>query len=525
MTAIPLEDRASELDLPAGRAALATLCFVLFLTFLDNTIVSVVLAGVQSSLHVGVAGLQWVVNGYALVFASLMLTMGTLGDLFGRKKVMLAGVAVFCAGSVVGALATSDAMLIGARVVMGLGAAASEPGTLSMLRHLYPDHRDRARALGVWAAVAGVALAMGPVIGGTLQGLYSWRAVFWFNLFFGLVALVGAAVTLPENSDPQNRRLDVGGFLLGAVALASVSFAVIDGEISGYRTWWIAALFAVSVATAVLFVLFELRAANPVLNVRYFGRLAFSGSNVVAFTAYFSIFALFFLVALYVELIGTSSGFATALDFVPMALAMLLAALFTGRWVAATGPRWPMTVGCLLAAAGVLLTEVNLTPTAGLSSIGWTMAMAGGGFGMAIVPVTSSALGVIPPEHSGMAASMTNTSREAGALAGVAVLGSIINGQLTVTLAQKLHELGIPESFISLVVTAVTTGTFTTKSAKSISHSHHNLAAIVAKIVAAAHASATHGIDIALYLAGAAMAVSAVVAVFTMRRPDRPLEF
>jgi EmrB/QacA subfamily drug resistance transporter len=525
MTAIPMADTTSGAAQPRSRAALATLCFVLFLTFLDNTIVSVVLAGVQSSLHVGVAGLQWVVNGYALVFASLMLTMGTLGDLFGRKKVMLAGVAVFCVGSVVGALATSNAMLIGGRVIMGLGAAASEPGTLSMIRHLYPDQRERAQALGIWAAVAGVALAMGPVIGGTLQGLYSWRAVFWFNLFFGVLALVGAAVTLPENADPQNKRLDIGGFLLGATALASASFAVIDGEISGYRTWWIALLFLLAAVSAALFVLFERRAGNPVLNVGYFRRLPFSGSNVVAFAAYFSIFALFFLVALYLEVIGTSTAYQTAVDFVPMAVAMVLSALFTGRWVAATGPRWPMAVGCVLASAGIFLTEVNLSPSAGLSSIGWTMAMAGAGFGIAIVPVTSSALAAIPPEHSGMAASMTNTSREMGAVAGVAVLGSIVNGQLTVALAQKLHQLGIPESFISLVVTAVTTGTFNTASAKAISHSNHNLTVIVAEILNAAEGAATHGIDIALWLGGAAMAVSAVVALTTMRRPRQPVVF
>ena len=499
-------------------AALATLCFILFLTFLDNTIVSVVLSGVQSSLHVGVSGLQWVVNGYALVFASLMLTMGTLGDLFGRKKVMLAGVAVFCAGSVLGALATSNAMLVGGRVVMGLGAAASEPGTLSMIRQVYPEERDRAWALGVWAATSGLALAMGPVVGGALAGIYSWRGVFWFNLFFGAVALVAGTVVLDENADPQDKRLDIPGFVLGATALASVSFAIIEGETAGYATWWVDLLFALSAAAAVAFVSFERRAANPVLNVRYFRRAPFSGSNLVAFATYFSVFALFFLVALYLEVIGTSSSYQIAVDFVPMAGAMVVVSVLTGRWVATIGARWPMALGCAVAAAGILLTEARLSPTAGLAEIGWTMAMAGGGFGMAIVPVTSSALAVIPSEHSGMAASMTNTSREMGAVAGVAVLGSIVNGQLTVVLAHKLRELHIPESFVNLVVTAVTTGTFNASSAKTVAGNNHNLAAIVAEILNAAAGAATDALDIALYFAGALMAASAVVALATMGR-------
>jgi len=518
------QDVAPE-SLPRGRAALATLCFILFLTFLDNTIVSVVLAGVQTDLHAGVSGLQWVVNGYALVFASLMLTMGTLGDLFGRKKVMLGGVVVFCAGSVLAALAPSVGVLTAGRVIMGVGAAASEPGTLSMIRHLYPDRRERARALGVWTAVSGLALAMGPVIGGVLAGLYSWRAVFWFNLFFGLAALVGAQLTLPENADPQSTKLDIPGFVLGATALAAASFAVISGETAGYFTWWIDLLFALALAAGVAFVLFERQADNPVLNVRYFRKPPFSGSNFVAFSTFFSIFSLFFLVALYLQTVGTSSSYQTAVDFVPMAAAMVASAVFTGRWVAATGPRMPMAVGCVLAGLGVLLTEFRLSPSAGLAAVGWTMAIAGMGFGIAIVPVTSSALSAIPPEHSGMAASTTNTSRELGAVAGVAILGSIVNGQLTVALAHRLHQLGIPQTFINDVVAAVATGTFNTKAAKSVAGSNANLAVIVDRILNAAYNAFANGIDLALFFAAALMGLSAIVALFTMRLGNATLEF
>jgi EmrB/QacA subfamily drug resistance transporter len=500
------------------RTALATLSFVLFLTFLDNTIVSVVLANVQSDLHVGVSGLQWVVNGYALVFAALMLTFGTLGDLFGRKKIMLAGVAVFCAGSLIGALAPNVEVLIAGRMVMGLGAAASEPGTLSMIRHIYPDGRERARALGVWAAVSGTALALGPVIGGVLAGVWSWRAVFWFNVFFGLVALVAAARVLPENSDPIQRRLDVPGFLLSATALGSSSIAVIAGETAGYGSWWIEALFALAVAAAVGFVLFERRAANPVLNVRYFKRPAFAGSNFVAFATYFSTFAIFFFVALYLEEVGTISSYAIALDFIPMAVGLVVTALITGRWVARRGPRVPMVCGCVLAGAGVLLTDVRLTPSSGVASIGWTLALAGIGFGMAIVPVTTSALSVIPPEHSGMAASMTNTSRELGAVAGVAILGSIVNGQLTVDLVRRLTAIGIPKAFQSQVITAVTTGSFSQQASSAVSK-HKSLQEIVDKVVTAAYGAFSHGLDIALMMAGALMLLSALVALATLRVP------
>src|ERR1700753_3434282 len=187
--------------------ALATLCTLLFLTFLDNTVVSVALGDIQVSLKANVADLQWVVGAYALTFASIMLACGMIGDELGRKKVMLAGVGVFCAGSVLSALAPNVQTLIAGRAIMGLGAAASEPGTLSMLRHLYPDARARSRAIGVWAGASGFALAMGPVVGGVLTGLWSWRGIFWFNLTLGLVILVVAAAGLPERSDPPPARV------------------------------------------------------------------------------------------------------------------------------------------------------------------------------------------------------------------------------------------------------------------------------------------------------------------------------
>jgi EmrB/QacA subfamily drug resistance transporter len=509
-------EMAVRLGTMRRRLGLGTLLLVLFLTFMDNTVISVTLANVQSTLHTGISQLQWVINGYALVFASFMLLFGTLGDQLGRKKVMLSGVVLFCIGSVVAAVASNADTLIGGRVIMGLGAAASEPGTLSMIRHLYPAKRARAKALGIWAGVSGLALAMGPLIGGVLVGLYSFRAVFWFNLFFGLVALVGAAVILPESANAIRFRLDFAGFLLGAGALAAASFAIIQGETAGYRNPRIDILFAASLLLAVFFVFYERTAAHPILDVSFFKRSAFAGCNVVAFCTYFGTFSIFFFVALYLQDVGTSSGYQTALDFVPMAGAMILASVFAGRWVARSGPRLPMTVGCALAGIGIILTEVVLTPNSGLSTLGWALPIAGAGFGIAIVPVTSTALSSIPADHSGMAASATNTSRELGAVAGVAVLGSLVNGQLISSLIRQLNQIGIPKSFQNEVITAVTTGTFSSQARQF--RGTPAITKIVHEVTQAAYVAFGHGLDAALSSAASMMLICAIVAAITMRR-------
>ena len=336
---------------------------------------------------------------------------------------MLVGVVVFCAGSVLGALAPTVTILIVARAVMGLGAAASEPGTLSVIRHLYPDARRRSRALGVWAAVSGLALAFGPVIGGVLVGVGSWRSVFWFNVALGVVLLAAVARWVPESSDPQSGRLDVGGLVLGALFLGCAIFAVISGETEGYRSPAILALFVVSGASLAGFVAVELRTEHPMLDPRYLRLPSVSGALVVAFAIYFGIFSIFFFTALYLEEVVGYSGYRLAAQFGLMAAAMVAGSLVAGRWVARRGPRAAMTVGCLLAAVGIVLTEHYLTGDHPFWALAVTLAVAGAGFGIAVVPVTSAVLSAIPAAHSGMAASAANTARQVGAVVGVAVLG------------------------------------------------------------------------------------------------------
>jgi EmrB/QacA subfamily drug resistance transporter len=519
-TTVSVETKEGGLGSRSQSLALATLCVVLFLTFLDNTVVSVGLADVQSSLHAGITSLQWVVNGYALTFAAFMLAGGTVGDMLGRKAVMLVGVGVFCAGSIVAALATNVDMLIAGRVVMGLGAAASEPGTLSIIRHVYPDKGTRADALGVWAAVSGLALALGPVVGGVLVGLWSWRAIFWFNLFIGAVAFLMALLFVPETSDAGDRRIDWMGIAVGAVALGSASFGIIQGEQSGYLTWWIDLFFAVAIVLGFAFVFVERRASHPVLDISLFRRPPFTGSVFVAFAAYFGTFSIFFFTALYLEVVVNASPYATALAFAPMAAGLIVASILTGPWVARHGPRIPMTVGCVLAAGGILITSAVLNPHVDLATLGWVLAVAGIGFGIVLVPVTSTPLTVVRPERSGMAASATNTSREMGAVFGVAVLGSIVNSKLTGELAARLKAIGIPPSFQNLVLHAITGGGLGGGGAASSAEHSKNatVAKIATKVVNAAYEAFGSGLHLALEISGGLLVAGAVVAALTIHR-------
>lgn len=485
---------------------------VLFLTFLDNTVVSPVLTNVQSELHAGVPQLQWVVGAYALAFASLMLVSGSLGDLIGRKPVMLVGVGIFITGSVISAIAKDPTVLIVGRIVMGIGAAGSEPGTLSMIRHIYPERQRRARALGAWAAVSGLALAAGPVIGGILVGLWSWRAIFWANVLFGGVALVIALVALPNNPPEIHAPLDAAGFALSTTALATATFATIRAESIGYGASSIITLYVISLVSLVAFIVVESRVHSPMINLRYFGRRTFLGANFVAFTTYFSIFSIFFFVALYLEVVVGVGAYRLALDFVPLLAGMVAASLFSGRWVARTGSRTPMVVGSILAAAGVFTTNLVIGTHVGLGTLGWTMGLAGVGFGIVVVPVTSDALQSLPAAHSGMAASTVNTARELGAVSGVAILGSIVNGQLTVHLTQRLIQIGVPASYRAEIIAALTTGTIGAK-AKQYQGGGAAIQAIIDKVVNAAYGAFTNGLHIALLVASGLMVVSALTAL------------
>jgi EmrB/QacA subfamily drug resistance transporter len=525
---------ASSASLPAttsraaaqgGRGlALTVLCTILFLTFLDNTVVSVALGSVQTDLGTGVAALQWVVSAYALTFAGAMLAFGMVSDEFGRKKVMLIGVGIFCAGSVLSALAPNSGVLIAGRAVMGLGAAASEPGTLSMLRHVYADERARARALGVWTAVSGLALAAGPVIGGALVGVWSWRGIFWFNLAFGLAALVAGALLLPESADPDAHRVDISGVVLGVAALTAFTFAIINAETSGFAAPGVIVLLGVAVVAAAAFGWRESRAAHPLLDLKYLRVPTFLAANLVAFAAYFATFAVFFFTALYLQEVAGYSGYKIALAFLPMTALMIVASLLAGRWTSAAGPRWSIFAGCLLFGAGLLATTASLSPSPAYLPLAAALALTGIGIGTTVVPSTSAALSAVPARRSGMAASAANTSREIGAVTGVAILGALVNSQLQSSLLGRLRHLGIPANFQSIVIHAIETGAVPSSgnSAGAGGTAGAGHESLVQQVITAAYGAFYTGLRAALVLSAILVLAAGLVTVVLLRGGRAP---
>lgn len=499
---------AGRVPAASRRVALTTVLAVLFLTFLDTTIVSVALGSIQDDLGAGVIPLQWVLNAYALVFASLMLVAGSLSDRLGRKWIMAAGIVIFSGGSVMCAVAPSVGWVIAGRAVMGLGAAASEPGTLSVIRHLYPDRTQRARALGAWSAVSGLSLALGPVLGALLVSVDDWRAVFWFNLALGVLLLVALVLYVPNSSDPQPGRIDGGGFLFGAIALASLIFAGISGEQHGYRSWWIILLFVISALAAIAFVIVELRVVSPMLDLRYLKDAAVSNALFAAIVIYFGVFSIFFLTALYLDVLLGYSGGKLAAVFAPMAFAIVVGAVGSGFWVGLVGPRGPLITGCAFSAGGMLGARAVIDADPGFLALSLSLAAAGFGFGIAVVPLTSAVLGHVPATRSGMAASATNTARQVGSVIGVAALGAILNSYLTGDLRQSL---GSGSAFI---INLLQTG------GSEAAGQQHNLAhppPVLKPIVDAAKAAFVDGLHAALLVSAVLILLSAVITAIVPR--------
>jgi len=316
----------------------------------------------------------------------------------------------------------------------------------------------------------------------------------------------------------------VFGFILGPIALGTIVFAIIIGETAGYTAPAVLALFAIGVVAAAVFVLIEVLVRTPMLEVDYFKRLPFSGSLIVAFATYFGVFSIFFLTALYLQIVLAYTAFRTAAVFIPMAVGMIVASAFAGRWVALRGPRVPVAFGCLTAGAGVILTDVVLLGNVSYVPLMLSMFLAGIGFGVAVVPITSVALSSLPARHSGMAASATTTAREVGTVLGVAALGSLFSTQLSTYLTLKLNEQGVPAEFQGLIKDYVLTGKVPPGMEALIQAAQQTYGPQVDAAKQAAFDAVHHGVTISLLVAGCVILVSGIVAWVTFSPKKMTIE-
>src|SRR2546423_3033580 len=348
------EDRRTKLF------TLGAMCFALFMAMLDNTVVNVALPRIQRELGSGVSGLQWIIDAYTLLFASLMLTGGTLGDLYGRKRAFLSGLIVFTLGSALCGIAPSIETLIAGRAVQGIGAAVLMPGTLSILTNTFPDPRERAQAIGIWAGVSGMALALGPVLGGALVDSLGWQSVFFLNVPVGITAFVVASRVVPESANPEGRKIDLPGQFTGIITLASLTYALIEGNSKGWRSPLIVSLLVVAAVGLVAFLTVERRSSSPMLPLQFFGNSTFSGAVLVASLVSFGMFGTFFFISLFFQNVQRYSAIGTGVRFLPLTGAIIVTAPVAGRLAGRMGSRPLMALGTAMCGCGLLTYGITL---------------------------------------------------------------------------------------------------------------------------------------------------------------------
>jgi EmrB/QacA subfamily drug resistance transporter len=404
---------------------LGAMCFALFMIMLDNTVVNVALPSIQRDLHASLQSLEWTMNAYTLTFAVLLVTGGRLGDIFGRRKLFLFGVAIFGASSLAVGLAPNDATLIAFRAVQGIGAAFMMPATLSIITQAFPAEQ-RGTAIGTWAGVSALALAIGPVIGGFLTEDVSWRAIFFIN---PPIAVGAVAVTLfaarESRDETVGRGVDLAGIATLTVGLTALVLALVEGNSWHWGSPRIVALFAVAALALAAFVVIELRRRAPMLDFRFFRSRTSAGANLVAFLVTFAMFAQFFFLTLYMQNVLHYSPIQTAVRFLPATVVIVFAGPLAGRLTDRIGPRPLMALGLVIMGAA-LLVQSRLTTHSSYGLLLPGFVLTGLGIGLVMSPMSTAAMNAVDSTKAGAASGVVSMSRMIGGSVGLAVMGALV---------------------------------------------------------------------------------------------------
>jgi EmrB/QacA subfamily drug resistance transporter len=412
---------------------LVAVSFATFMTYLDNNVINVAIPTIQRSLHLSIAGLEWVVSSYILVFAGLLLAGGRVADLYGRRRLFLIGLSVFTLASLAAGLAGSGGVLIGARLLQGLGAAILVPTTLAVIVATF-DGTERARAIGAWAAIGALALACGPLIGGFISQHLHWGWIFFINVPIGVITFVVAVLAMGESRTPAAaRRLDLPGLVTSAVALSSLTYALIEGHDRGWTSALILGAFALSAVAAAAFVVIESRTEQPMVDLTLFRSRVFTGGTTVMMLWAFGIFGIYFFTSIYLQDILGFSPTEAGLAFVPMAVCLALSAAVAPAVASRIGEHRTVGLGMAVMTVGLyLFSRLGSGATFGALLPGFLLF--GTGAGLMNVPLTNAIMHSMPPERSGVASALLNASREVAGLLGITVIGAVLRSRQGVAL-------------------------------------------------------------------------------------------
>jgi EmrB/QacA subfamily drug resistance transporter len=402
---------------------LAVLCLSLLIVGIDGTIVNVALPSFVRELGASTSQLQWISDAYTLAFASLLLTAGSLGDRFGRRGTLIVGLAVFGLGSLASGLAGSSSVLIATRAIQGVGSAFIMPATLSILTNVFEDG-ERGRAIGIWAGVSGLGVAIGPVTGGWLLDHYWWGSIFMVNLPIVVVAIVAAFAIVPTSKDPSGAHIDVLGTVLSIAMLVSLLFAIIEGPSHGWTSPLILGAFALGAVLLGAFVAWELHTPHPMLDVSFFANPRFSAASIAVTLVFFAMFGSLFFLTQYLQFVLGFTPLEAGVRLIPVAVVLMVAAPTSSLLVARWGTKIIVTTG-LAVVSGALLLLSRADTSSGYGLVVVVLVLLGLGMGIALAPATDSIMGSLPLARAGVGSAVNDTTREIGGALGIAVLGSI----------------------------------------------------------------------------------------------------
>jgi len=426
---------------------LGVLCFSLLVIVLDNSILNVALPSIVRELDATNTQLQWIVDSYTLVFAGLLLTAGSLGDRFGRRPALQVGFALFGLGSLASAMATSPNMLIFSRAFMGIGGAFIMPATLSIITNVFPT-RERGKAIGIWAATAGLGAALGPLTGGFLLEHFYWGSVFLVNLPIVIFGLVAGVFLIPDSKDPSAPRLDPIGAVLSIIGLAMVLFAIIEAPRNGWTDPVTVVCFLVGAAVLAAFAWWELHSSHPMLDFNFFRNPRFSAASSAITLTFFAMFGSLFLFSQYLQFVLGYTPLQTGIRLLAVAIPMMVVAPLSPRFVHRFGTKYVVAAGMSLSTLGLILLSF-LTADSTYSQLVWRLVILSCGLALTMAPATESIMGSLPLAKAGVGSAVNDTTRQVGGALGVAVLGSVFNSIYTSSVTDGLSASSLPANAVA----------------------------------------------------------------------------